>query len=63
MILSELLSILDARSFASPWFWLVLVGVWTLAGRGVLGVPNDVLSGAGHALRKQDGGDDAPGFV
>ena len=63
MILSQILSILDARSFASPWFWLVLVGVWTLAGRGVLGVPNDVLSAAGHALRKPDGGDPAPALL
>ncbi|HMQ40907.1 MAG TPA: hypothetical protein PKC09_06480 [Paracoccus sp. (in: a-proteobacteria)] len=54
MIVSEILSILDARSFASPWFWLVLVSLWTLAGRGVLGVPNDVLARAGQALRNAD---------
>lgn len=57
MILSEILSILDARSFASPWFWLLLVWVWTLAGRGVLGVPNDVLAAAGRSLRRPEGAD------
>lgn len=54
MFLSELISILDARSFASPWFWLVLISVWTLSGRGVLGVPNEVLTRAGQALRHDD---------
>ncbi len=54
VILTELFSILDARSFASPWFWLVMLTVWTLAGRGVLGVPNDVLADAGRALRDKD---------
>lgn len=67
MIVSELLSLLDARSFASPWFWLVLVAVWTLAGRGVLGVPNDVLATAGRSLRHesagQAGGDQAPALL
>ncbi|WBU59089.1 hypothetical protein [Paracoccus albus] len=58
-MLSDILSLLDARSFSSPWFWLVLVSVWTLAGRGVLGVPNDVLAGASQALRKSDDPDPA----
>ncbi|WBU52152.1 hypothetical protein [Paracoccus sp. SCSIO 75233] len=53
MFLSQLFSILDARSFSSPWFWLVLFAVWTLSGRGVLGVPNDVLGDAGRALRRE----------
>ena len=56
---TDLLHILDARSFSSPWFWLVLVGVWTPAGRGVLGVPNDVLARAAHGLRGADDGADA----
>lgn len=51
MFLSEIFSILDARSFSSPWFWLVLISVWSLSGRGVLGVPNDVLYRAGRILR------------
>ncbi|WBU58089.1 hypothetical protein [Paracoccus sediminicola] len=53
---SEFLSLLDSRSFSSPWFWLVLFACWTLAGRGVLGVPNDVLSRAGRALRESEAG-------
>ncbi|SDE27213.1 hypothetical protein SAMN05421538_105117 [Paracoccus isoporae] len=50
--LSEALILLDSRSFASPWFWLVFFAAWSLAGRSVLGVPSDVLSRAGRALRE-----------
>ncbi|MFV0409360.1 MAG: hypothetical protein ACK5LJ_06595 [Paracoccus sp. (in: a-proteobacteria)] len=54
--MTEILTILDARSFSSPWFWLVLITVWTLSGRHVLGVPGDVLAGASRALREAEGG-------
>lgn len=33
-----------------------MVGLWTWAGRGVLGVPNDVLAEAGQALRRGETG-------
>lgn len=42
------ISLLDSRSFGSIWFWLVLIGMWSVAGRTVLGVPSEVLS---HARR------------
>ena len=42
-----ILAVLDSRSFTAPWFWLLLLLAWTLAGRRVLGVPGDVV----HAAR------------
>ncbi len=36
------------RSFSSLWFWLALVGVWTLASHRVLGVSSDMIR---HARR------------
>ncbi|MDO5633021.1 MAG: hypothetical protein Q4G22_14475 [Paracoccus sp. (in: a-proteobacteria)] len=47
-----LLDLLGSRSFASIWFWLVLVTAWTVSGRAVLGVPLDVLT---RARREPDG--------
>lgn len=35
-LISEML---DLRSFASMWYWIVLVAVWTAASHRVLGVP------------------------
>lgn len=52
----SILAILDSRSFASAWFWLLLLLAWTLAGRRVLGVPGDVI----HAARRPE---DAEGAV
>lgn len=53
MFFSTIFSILDARSFTSPWFWLVLIVFWNITSRNVLGVPNDVISHASRALRRQ----------
>lgn len=41
-----IISLLDSRSFGSIWFWLVLIGMWSAAGRAVLGVPAEVLARA-----------------
>lgn len=41
-----ILAVLDSRSFTAPWFWLLLLLAWTLAGRRVLGVPGDVVNAA-----------------
>ena len=49
------LDLMDARSFSSLWFWLVLIGVWTLTGRSVLGVPSDVIARAGRDPSGQAG--------
>lgn len=40
------LDLMDARSFGSVWFWLVLVLIWGCSGRAVLGVPTDVVNRA-----------------
>ena len=39
-----ILALLDSRSFSSIWFWLLVMLAWSLAGRRVLGVPQDVIS-------------------
>lgn len=41
--LDIILSFLDSRSFATIWYWIMLVTVWTMIGRNVLGVPPDVI--------------------
>lgn len=41
--LDVILTILDSRSFATIWYWIMLVTVWTMVGRNVLGVPADVI--------------------
>lgn len=45
------IAFLDNRSFGSIWFWLVLVGMWSTAGRNVIGIPSEVLARARHAQR------------
>ncbi len=54
----SLIGLLDSRSFTSIWFWLVLLGLWSLIGRHILGVPNEVVNAARQALRA--GQPDAP---
>lgn len=49
---SGFLEFLDSRSFSSLWYWLVLILMWTEAGRRVLGVPGDVVQ---HARREPAG--------
>lgn len=41
--LSSLLALLDSRSFASPWFWLVFAGLWAVVPRNVLGIPSELV--------------------
>lgn len=40
----SLLSLLNWESFSSVWFWVILLGQWSLTGLSVLGVPVDVLN-------------------
>ncbi|TJZ91595.1 hypothetical protein FA743_10890 [Paracoccus gahaiensis] len=49
----SLIGLLDSRSFTTIWYWLALIGMWSAAGRTVLGVPSEVLARARSA---QDGG-------
>ena len=48
----SLIGLLDSRSFTSIWFWLVLLGLWSVIGRHILGVPNEVVNAARQALRE-----------
>ncbi|RJL00697.1 hypothetical protein D3P06_13205 [Paracoccus aestuarii] len=43
---NSLIGLLDSRSFATIWYWLVLLGMWSATGRSVLGVPTEVLTRA-----------------
>lgn len=63
MFSTDILSILDARSFSSPWFWFVLLAVWTMAARRVVGIPTDVLALASRSLREKPGADSAEVFA
>ncbi len=53
----NLIGLLGSRSFSTIWFWLVLIGMWSVAGRSVLGIPTEVLARARASLA----GDDAQG--
>lgn len=41
-----LMAVLDTRSYASVWYWLLLAGLWSWLGRGALGVPGDLVRAA-----------------
>ncbi|MBO9457217.1 hypothetical protein J7376_18360 [Paracoccus sp. R12_1] len=45
------ISFLDNRSFGTIWFWLVVIGMWSVTGRSVLGVPTEVVSRAHRAQK------------
>ncbi|MCQ0971760.1 hypothetical protein MLD63_15150 [Paracoccus sp. TK19116] len=40
------LSLLDSASFMTIWYWVVLIGLWSVLGRSTLGVPGDVIARA-----------------
>lgn len=46
----SLIGFLDSRSFGTVWYWLVVIGSWSLTGRSVIGVPAEILSRARAAL-------------
>lgn len=48
------ISLLDSRSFSTIWFWLILIGMWSVTGRNVLGIPAEVLTRARSAQRAGD---------
>lgn len=51
-----LIAVLDTRSFASMWYWLVLAVSWTWVSRGALGIPPDLI----RSNRRSDSGTQAP---
>ncbi|MDO5646479.1 hypothetical protein [Paracoccus sp. (in: a-proteobacteria)] len=58
---NSLIGFLDSRSFVTVWYWLVLVGMWSVNGRSLLGVPTDVVARAQRELR--DGSPDGAGVM
>lgn len=42
----SLIGVLASRSFSTIWFWLALIGMWSAAGRTVIGVPAEILARA-----------------
>lgn len=50
------ISFLNSRSFGTIWFWLALLGMWSAAGRNVLGVPVEVLTRARRAQAADEPG-------
>ena len=51
----NLIGLLGSRSFSTIWFWLVLIGMWSVTGRSVIGIPSEVLARARAALAGDDG--------
>ncbi|WP_234853406.1 MULTISPECIES: hypothetical protein [Paracoccus] len=47
----SLIGFLDSRSFGTVWYWLVVIGTWSLTGRGVIGVPVEILGRARTAIQ------------
>ncbi|SNR68710.1 hypothetical protein EYF88_16175 [Paracoccus sediminis] len=54
----SLIGLLDSRSFGTIWYWLVVIGIWSLTGRSVIGVPAEIVSRARAALA--EGQSEAP---
>lgn len=53
---TALIAVLDTRSFASMWYWLLLAIAWSRATRGALGIPPELV----RANRRKPAGDEPP---
>ena len=51
----SLIGFLDSRSFGTVWYWLVVIGAWSLTGRAVIGVPVEILTRARSAIQAGEG--------
>ncbi|WP_374303926.1 hypothetical protein [Paracoccus sp. (in: a-proteobacteria)] len=51
----SLIGLLDSRSFGTVWYWLVVLGTWSLTGRSVIGVPAEIVSRARTAIQANEG--------
>ncbi|WP_347139299.1 hypothetical protein [Paracoccus sp. SSK6] len=51
----SLIGFLDSRSFGTIWYWLVVIGTWSLTGRSVIGVPVEIVSRARSAVQAGEG--------
>ena len=52
---NSLIGFLDSRSFGTVWYWLVVIGTWSLTGRHVIGVPSEILLRARTAIQAGEG--------
>lgn len=52
---NSLIDLLDSRSFGTIWYWLVVIGTWSLSGRSVIGVPVEIVGRARAALAEGQG--------
>ena len=57
----SLIGFLDSRSFGTIWYWLVVIGTWSLTGRSVIGVPTEIVSRARMAVQAGEG--DSPAIL
>lgn len=53
------IGLMDSRSFGSVWYWLIVIGLWSVMGRTILGVPVEVVLGARRAQSSGDTDGDA----
>lgn len=51
----SLIGFLDSRSFGTVWYWVVVIGTWSLTGRSVIGVPAEIVSRARSAVQADEG--------
>lgn len=51
----SLIGFLDSRSFGTVWYWLVVVGIWSLTGRSVIGIPAEIVIRARAAIQEDKG--------
>lgn len=56
--MDAILAILNSRSYSSIWFWILVVGFWSIVGRNVLGVPSECFAKLGIRRADQDSADD-----
>ncbi|MTD99612.1 hypothetical protein GIY56_04855 [Paracoccus sp. YIM 132242] len=57
----SLIGFLDSRSFGTVWYWLVVIGAWSLTGRHVIGVPAEIVGRARDAIQAGEG--DCPAML
>lgn len=55
--MTSFLGILEARAFASMWYWLFLALCWAMATRSIIGVPPQIALRAKRACRKHGDAD------
>lgn len=49
-----IISFLDSRSFGTIWYWLVVIGMWSVSGRNIIGVPVEIVFRARRAISRDE---------